>query len=143
MIAEVVEVRAVGDERDRPLSLFARADVVELALAVKAAVRTVALIIGIVDLVRLDELVARAESFRDRDRELLLRGREARADGGHADRALAEDLVRDREHERAVDAARITDEHRIHLAQDRAKTLEVRISAHGLSLTTLAARGYH
>ena len=108
-----------------PLSTWARphspllllGDVVKLALAVEAAVGRVGDVAGALDLVRLDELVPRADLRRDGDRGLLLEGRQARRHGRHPDRPVPEDLVRDRQDERAVDAARVADERTPHFPQ--------------------------
>ena len=124
VVAEVVEVRAVDDEGEAPLTLLRVADAVELALAVEAAVDVVLRVVLVLDLVRLDELVAGADLLRERDGVLALEVGEARAHGGHADALVAEDAVRDREDERAVDPARVADEDRAHLAEDAREPVE-------------------
>jgi hypothetical protein len=75
--------------------------------------------------------VPRADLSGDRDRLVSLEGGEARAHGGHADRAGAERVVRDSEDERAVDATRVTDEHRSHLAEKSAQARELRVRVGG------------
>ena len=79
------------------------------------------------DLVRVDELVPRANPACDVDGVLELEGSEARAHGRHADAPRAEDPVSDREHERAVDAAGIADEDRAHLLEDGGQAVEARV----------------
>ena len=71
-----------------------------------------------------------ADLFGDGDRGLFFEGREARANGGHGDGAVTEDLVRDRVNERAVDAARVADKRRSHLLDEHAKSFELRIGGH-------------
>jgi hypothetical protein len=131
IVAEVVEVRPVDDLGEAPLDLLRGADPVELALAVEAAIGVVLRVVLVLDLVRLDELVARADPLRDRDRLLALERREARAHGRHADALVAEHAVRDVEHERAVDPARVADEDRSHAADDVREPVEHRIARKG------------
>ena len=70
VVAAVVRVRAVDDGRDAALRGDARQRRVQLVLAVVAAVRRDSRGIGALELVRLDDLVAKTEIARDREREL-------------------------------------------------------------------------
>src|SRR5690606_22723587 len=72
VVAEIVEVRPVDDRGEAPLDLLLRAEPIERALAVEAAIDVVLGVALVLDLVRGDELVARADRLRDRDRLLLL-----------------------------------------------------------------------
>jgi hypothetical protein len=127
VVAEVVEVGAVDDVVELPLDLLHRADAIELALAVKAAIGVISGVVLALDLVRVDQLVARADLLRNRDRLVLLEWREAWAHRRHPDRARPEDAVRDRENERAVDPARVADEDRAHRVQERGEAVHLRI----------------
>lgn len=77
------------------------------------------------------------------DRVLTLEVGEAWAHRCHADAFVSEDVVRDGEDKRAVDAAGITHEHRAHLAEDLGEVIELRImrqrrEVHLFSLVHLA-----
>src|ERR1019366_674187 len=78
VIAEIVEVRSVDHVGDVPLALLQSGDVVKLALAVEASVGRVGHVPGSLDLVRLDELVTRADLPGDRDGCFLLEWSQAR-----------------------------------------------------------------
>src|SRR5689334_2566761 len=110
MIAEIVQVRAVGDLRETPLELALASDVVELALAVEAPVRAVGDVAGPRDLVRVDEPMHRADLAGDARRVRALARGQARAHGRHADGALPELFRRHGKDESAVDAARVADQ---------------------------------
>jgi hypothetical protein len=87
VVAQVVGVRAVEDVGEAPLARLDLGDLVELRFAVKAAVGRVGDVAGALDLVRLDELVARSDLLGHRHRRLFFERCEARRDGGHADGA--------------------------------------------------------
>jgi hypothetical protein len=72
VVTEIVDVRAVDDVRHRQLLHAPRRDRVQLALAVEAAVGGIAGVARVVDLVRLDEFMARADRLGDADRVLAL-----------------------------------------------------------------------
>jgi len=71
----------------------------------KAAIGSVLDVAGAFEFVRIDEAVRSAEFQRDACGVLFFAFGQAGADGGHADRALAEFGMGDGEHERAIDAA--------------------------------------
>ncbi len=116
VVAEVVDVGAVEHVVEPPFALLRDGDVVKLALAVKAAVAGVGHVAGSLDLVGLDELVARADLLGDRDGRLFLDRRQAGRHRRHSDGAPAEDLVCDSQDERAVDAPRVANERAAHVA---------------------------
>jgi hypothetical protein len=94
---------------------------------VEAAIDVVLGVVLVLDLVRRDELVARADLLGEDDRLFALEVGEARAHRGHADALVAEHAMRDRQHERAVDAAGVADEDRAHPADDLREAIEQRI----------------
>src|ERR1700733_16154656 len=95
---------------EAPLAPLGFGDLVKLALAVKAAVGRVGDVSGALDLVRFDELLARADLPGDRLRCFFFEGREAWGHRRHADHARPEYAVGDGEHESAVDPARVANE---------------------------------
>jgi hypothetical protein len=145
IVAEIVDDDPRGDEGDAagfPLALGHR---VELGLAVEAAVGAVLRVAGVVDLVRVDELVAGADGAGDGRRLFALAGGQAGAHGGDADGAVAEHLRCDEEQERAVDAAREAHEHRAHVGDHGAEAVELRVDGGGVHAGTRTTRrpGHH
>ena len=92
VVAEIVDDDAGRDERDAARLTLAGGHRVELGLAVKAAIGAVLRVARVVDLVRVDELVASADGAGDGGGLFAFAGGKAGADRGDADGALAEHL---------------------------------------------------
>jgi hypothetical protein len=112
MVAEIVGVGAIDHVREPQLLPDLLGQRVELALAVKAAVVGVRRVARVVHLLAMDDAMARPERPRDPLRILALALGHRGAPGGHAQRLVAEHVVRDREHERAVQTAAVGDHDR-------------------------------
>src|SRR5262245_47602347 len=95
----------------------------QLVFAEVAAIRRVSLIVRIVDFVGADELVRDRKSLDYGEGVLALEIRVARALAGHSQSAQPELIGGGIGEIGAVDAARESDYHRPHLAQDAAKLL--------------------
>src|SRR5689334_7122487 len=100
---QIVDVGAVEDAAEAELGELSLRDVIELALAMEAAIGTVRGVAGPLDLVRLDERVVSADVAGEPLGTFTFARGQAGADCGDADRAICELLVSDGEHERAVD----------------------------------------
>ena len=119
VIAEIVEV---GAEQDlaQAQRVGARArDLQQLGLAVVAAVGGVLREARALELVRLDDLEARADQGGQLARRGALALGHGDRDGGQADAAVAEHVVRDPQQQRRVDAAREADQRRAVAGDDR------------------------
>jgi hypothetical protein len=112
VIAEVVAIGAVERDGEPPFDPLDLGDVVELALAVKAAVGPVGHVARIGHLVRRDDAVRGPDLASESHGFVELAGRKRRRDGGHTNRSLAELARGDGQHERTINPARIADERR-------------------------------
>ena len=124
-VTKVVEVGAVDDVGEAPLDALELGDVVQLALAVKAAIGFVGDVTRTRDLVGVDEAVRGPELLRNAFGVALLAGGQARAHRRHANGALAEFGVGHGQHERAVEPARIADQHGAEIAQVFSESCEL------------------
>ena len=116
-VALVVGVRARGEGREAALLRECGERVVELALAVVAAVGAVGAVAGTGQLVRGDDLVRDADRLGDRACARQLAARECGGDRRHGQGAVAQRALRQRRDERGVDPARERHDDAAELAQ--------------------------
>src|SRR5262249_23711387 len=119
-IAQVVQVDAVHDMFEAALASYLLQACEQFILAVKTAVRIVAHVVGIVELVSLDVLVRNAETFDKCLSVPLVRGGKRSRIGGHGDGICAQYAVGG---PRQIGGIRTTGEGNDHAAQ-RAETGE-------------------
>src|SRR5207302_308498 len=110
-----------------PFGALRLGDVVELALAIKAAVGRIGHVARVGHLVRLHDAVRGADLARELHGFVELARRKRWRHGGHTNCAMTELARGDRQDESTVNAARITDERRSHRPYSRRELLELRV----------------
>jgi hypothetical protein len=125
VVTEIVEVGAVRHRAKAEFGRLRERELVQLALAVEAAVGRVRDITWPLDLVRMHERVRRTERSGDARRVFAFTRRQARAHRRQRQGTRAELRVGDGDHERAVDAAGVANHHRFEPPHDRSQRLEL------------------
>jgi hypothetical protein len=126
IIIQIVEIRSVDDLRDTELGSLGGAYLIQVVLAEVAAVGGIGGLIGDVQLIGVDDDVARTKITRQPRRHLIILVRRRRRTDGQRHGVVLQFVDRNAQKKRRVDAAGESHQCPLHLPENGAQMLQLR-----------------